>query len=49
MRVVDIAADDVLVAEIGELIPVLEVREDDGTRRRLTWPFDSAAVLGAIG
>jgi hypothetical protein len=49
LRVVDIAADDALVAELGELIPVLEIRDDDGGRRRLNWPFDSAAVADALG
>lgn len=37
---VDIAGDDVLLAQYGTRIPVLR----DGAGRELGWPFDATAV-----
>jgi hypothetical protein len=48
VRVVDVAADDLLLEALGELIPVLEIR-GAAAAARLEWPFDASAVLLALG
>ena len=48
VQVVDIAADDELLDELGERIPVLEIRVEGARPERLFWPFDSAAVARAV-
>jgi len=46
VRVVDVACDDRLLAEFGDQIPVLEVRNvRDSEPKRLHWPFDAARIL----
>jgi hypothetical protein len=48
VRVVDVAGDDSLFAELAEDIPVLEIHLADGATRRLVWPFDSKTILSSI-
>ena len=48
VRVVDIAADDQLFAELAEAIPVLEFQSGSGVGERLSWPFDAAMISGSI-
>lgn len=49
VRVVDVATDDVLMTRYGERLPVLEVAAAGRDRGAvLDWPFDAAAVIGAL-
>jgi hypothetical protein len=50
VRVIDIAEDPALVDRYAELIPVLQIQGmADESAVRLCWPFDSAAILEALG
>lgn len=42
---VDIAYDDQLLDELGELIPVFE---NETTKERLMWPFDQEKLLAFV-
>lgn len=48
LRVVDVAADDVLLEQFGERVPVLQLWQAEREEFQLAWPFEEEQIWSAI-